>query len=52
LIPTSDGAGEVIAVGEGVTRVKVGDRVARQFTEAPAAYSYLQSGSHFGKVVS
>lgn len=27
-IPLSDGAGEVIAVGEGVTRVKVGDRVA------------------------
>jgi NADPH:quinone reductase-like Zn-dependent oxidoreductase len=27
-IPCSDGAGEVAAVGEGVTRVKVGDRVA------------------------
>lgn len=27
-IPLSDGAGEVIAVGEGVTRVKPGDRVA------------------------
>jgi NADPH:quinone reductase-like Zn-dependent oxidoreductase len=27
----SDGAGEVIAVGEGVTRVKVGDRVAAAF---------------------
>lgn len=26
-IPTSDGCGEVIAVGEGVTRVRVGDRV-------------------------
>src|SRR5262249_40716768 len=28
LVPASDGAGEVIAVGAGVTRVKVGDRVA------------------------
>lgn len=27
-VPVADGAGEVIAVGEGVTRVKVGDRVA------------------------
>jgi NADPH:quinone reductase-like Zn-dependent oxidoreductase len=31
LIPLSDGAGEVIEVGPGVTRVKVGDRVARCF---------------------
>jgi len=31
LIPTSDGAGEVIAIGESVTRVKVGDRVAGIF---------------------
>jgi NADPH:quinone reductase-like Zn-dependent oxidoreductase len=30
-IPTSDGAGEIVAVGEGVTRVKVGDRVAGCF---------------------
>lgn len=28
IVPVSDGAGEVIAVGEGVTRVVVGDRVA------------------------
>jgi NADPH:quinone reductase-like Zn-dependent oxidoreductase len=28
VIPVSDGAGEVVAVGEGVTRVKVGDRIA------------------------
>ena len=27
IIPFSDGAGEVVEVGEGVTRVKVGDRV-------------------------
>ncbi len=31
LIPLSDGAGEVIAVGDSVTRVKVGDRVAGSF---------------------
>lgn len=31
LIPMSDGAGDVVAVGEGVTRVKVGDRVAGIF---------------------
>ncbi|MBW4565756.1 MAG: NAD(P)-dependent alcohol dehydrogenase [Mojavia pulchra JT2-VF2] len=31
LIPLSDGAGEVVAVGEGVTRVNVGDRVAGIF---------------------
>ena len=28
LIPVSDGMGEVVAVGEGVSRVRVGDRVA------------------------
>jgi NADPH:quinone reductase-like Zn-dependent oxidoreductase len=31
VIPLSDGAGEVIEVGPGVTRVKVGDRVAGNF---------------------
>ncbi len=31
LIPLSDGAGEVVAVGDGVTRVKPGDRVAATF---------------------
>src|SRR5215471_860747 len=31
LIPLSDGAGEVIEVGPGVTKVKVGDRVAGCF---------------------
>lgn len=31
VIPLSDGAGEVVAVGQGVTRVKPGDRVAPTF---------------------
>jgi len=31
LIPFSDGVGEVVAVGEGVTRLKAGDRVAGIF---------------------
>ncbi len=31
LVPVSDGMGEVVAVGEGVTRVAVGDRVAATF---------------------
>ena len=33
LIPNSDGAGEVIEIGEGVTRVKVGDRVCGVFAQ-------------------
>lgn len=33
LIPVSDGAGEVAAVGEGVTRVRVGDRVVGAFSQ-------------------
>ncbi|CAF1391336.1 unnamed protein product [Rotaria sordida] len=32
-IPASDGAGEVIAVGEGVTHLKVGDRVSPNFNQ-------------------
>jgi NADPH:quinone reductase-like Zn-dependent oxidoreductase len=31
LVPLSDGAGEVVAVGAGVTRLRVGDRVAPAF---------------------
>jgi NADPH:quinone reductase-like Zn-dependent oxidoreductase len=34
MVPVSDGAGEVAAVGPGVTRVKVGDRVAGIFHQA------------------
>jgi NADPH:quinone reductase-like Zn-dependent oxidoreductase len=33
LVPCSDGVGEVVAVGEAVTRVKVGDRVAGMFAQ-------------------
>ncbi len=33
LVPLSDGAGEVVRVGEGVTRVKAGDRVAGIFAQ-------------------
>jgi NADPH:quinone reductase-like Zn-dependent oxidoreductase len=33
LIPLSDGVGKIVAVGEGVTRVKVGDRVAPIFMQ-------------------
>ena len=36
-IPLSDCAGEIAAVGEGVTRVKVGDRVAATFFQTPPA---------------
>src|ERR1700729_495663 len=32
-IPCSDGAGEIVAVGEGVNRVKVGDRVCGIFMQ-------------------
>lgn len=33
LIPLSDGVGEIVAVGDGVTRVAVGDRVAGIFAQ-------------------
>ncbi|MEN6543422.1 NAD(P)-dependent alcohol dehydrogenase [Parvibaculum sp.] len=34
LVPLSDGAGEVVEVGAGVTRVKVGDHVCPQFFQS------------------
>lgn len=39
-VPLSDGAGEVAAVGEGVTRVKAGDRVAGIFHQTWLAGEY------------
>jgi NADPH:quinone reductase-like Zn-dependent oxidoreductase len=33
LVPLSDGVGKVVAVGDGVTRVKIGDRVAGIFMQ-------------------
>jgi NADPH:quinone reductase-like Zn-dependent oxidoreductase len=47
-IPLSDGAGEVIEVGSGVTRVKAGDRVAGNFFQRwtggePAADAHLSA---------
>ena len=48
LIPLSDGAGEVVEVGPGVTRVKAGDRVAgcffqRWFAGPPAADTHVSA---------
>ncbi len=34
-IPLSDGAGDVVAVGAGVTKYKIGDRVVATFTQIP-----------------
>lgn len=55
LIPCSDGVGEVIAVGENVDRVTVGDRVATLFAQSwiggPPHYDRLRStlgGPHDG----
>jgi len=34
LIPVSDGVGEIVALGEGATRFKIGDRVSGIFTQS------------------
>src|SRR3546814_16367155 len=34
LVPLSDGAGEIVAVGAGVQRVKAGDRVVAAFNQS------------------
>ncbi len=42
VVPMSDGAGDAIAIGEGVTRVKVGDRVAGIFFQTWLAGNITQ----------
>jgi NADPH:quinone reductase-like Zn-dependent oxidoreductase len=45
LIPLSDGAGEVVEIGDGVTRVKVGDKVASCFFQRwPGGQMTAQAG--------
>ena len=46
-IPLSDGAGEVAAVGPGVTQLKVGERVVATFTQGnpPAALGFPLDGT-------
>jgi NADPH:quinone reductase-like Zn-dependent oxidoreductase len=54
LIPLSDGAGEVIAVGPGVTRVKPGDWVAATFMQTwlgGAAPDDIQANSALGGAI-
>jgi NADPH:quinone reductase-like Zn-dependent oxidoreductase len=53
LIPLSDGAGEVVAVGAGVTRVKAGDRVAGCFMQrwTGGAIDEAAQGSAMGGAV-
>jgi len=42
VVPMSDGAGDVVAIGEGVTRVNVGDRVAGIFFQTWLAGNITQ----------
>ena len=48
LVPTSDGVGEVVAVGEGVTRAKVGDRVLGTFHQSCIAGRYEEDTPQLG----
>jgi len=48
LIPMSDGAGEVVEVGEGVTRVKKGDRVAGIFFQKWVSGALTREKMHSG----
>ena len=45
LVPTSDGVGEVVAVGDGVTRAKVGDRVLGTFWQSWVGGDFDQTES-------
>lgn len=51
LVPLSDGAGEVVAIGSGVTRFKVGDRVAGTFFRNYVDGPPLQVGPAIGSPV-
>jgi NADPH:quinone reductase-like Zn-dependent oxidoreductase len=48
LVPTSDGVGQVVAVGEGVTRAKVGDRVLGTFHQSWIAGRYEEDTPQLG----
>jgi NADPH:quinone reductase-like Zn-dependent oxidoreductase len=48
LVPTSDGVGKVVAVGEGVTRAKVGDRVLGTFHQSWIAGRYEEGTPQLG----
>ncbi len=48
LVPTSDGVGEVVAVGESVTRAKVGDRVLGTFHQSWIAGRYEEETPQLG----
>jgi NADPH:quinone reductase-like Zn-dependent oxidoreductase len=48
LVPTSDGVGEVVAVGECVTRAKVGDRVLGTFHQSWIAGRYEEGTPQLG----
>jgi NADPH:quinone reductase-like Zn-dependent oxidoreductase len=48
LVPTSDGVGEVVAVGEGVTRARVGDRVLGTFHQSWIAGRYEEGTPQLG----
>ncbi len=47
-VPLSDGVGEVIGIGDGVTRVKVGDRVAGCFMQGWIAGELTDAGAKSG----
>ena len=48
LVPTSDGVGKVVAVGESVTRAKIGDRVLGTFHQSWIAGRYEEGTPQLG----